>query len=121
VNYDDACGCYLCFTYSPFRPDIFLTTAKELTGPWSRPKSIYQIPEHRQFSFHIISYAVRQHPELATRPGEIILTYVTNVPDDVGQLFTKAGSEIYVPRFLRLQLAPGKSERTDKFEKTTEQ
>ena len=106
VNYEPTCGLYLCFTYSPAGPDIFLTSAKELTGPWTRPKSIYQIPEHRQFSFPIISYAVRQHPELATRPGEIILTYVTNVPDSVGKLFTKSGSELYVPRFLRLQLSP---------------
>ena len=104
VNYERTCGLYLCFTYDPFGPDIYLTTSKELTGPWSRPKSIYQIPEHRRFPFPIIAYAVRQHPELSTRPGEIILTYVTNAPDDVGKLFTKAGSEIYVPRFLRLEL-----------------
>ena len=105
VNYEPAWGLYTCFTYVPNQPEIFLTTAKELTGPWSRPKPIYQVPEYRQFRFPISSYAVRQHPELSTKSGEIILTYATNVPGSVNELFTEAGRDLYVIRFVRIQLA----------------
>jgi hypothetical protein len=61
------------------------------------------VPEHQQFSFPIMSYAVRQHPELSTRTGEVILTYATNVPDSERQLFTVEGKEVYVHRFVRAQ------------------
>jgi hypothetical protein len=51
-----------------------------------------------------MSYAVRQHPELSTGTGEVILTYATNVQNSEKELFTAEGKEIYVHRFLRAQL-----------------
>jgi hypothetical protein len=84
-------------------PEIYLTTAKALTGPWSKPEPIYWVPEHQRFSFPIMSYAVRQHPELSTRTGEVILSYATNTPNSEQELFTVEGKEVYVHRFVRVQ------------------
>jgi len=50
-----------------------------------------------------MSYAVRQHPELSSRPGEVILTYATNIPNSERELFTEEGKEIYIHRFVRAQ------------------
>jgi hypothetical protein len=103
VHYEPAWKLYVCFTYDVFSPEIFLTTAKQPTGPWSKPVPIYSVPEHRRFSFPIMSYAVRQHPELSSKPGEIILTYATNTPKSEDELFTAEGKDIYVHRFVRAQ------------------
>ena len=104
VHFEPAWGLYTCFTYDVFGPEIYLTVAKDLTGPWSKPAPIYWVPEHHQFSFPIISYAVRQHPELSTKPGEIILSYATNVPGSMKEHFSEEGKDLYVHRFLRVQL-----------------
>jgi hypothetical protein len=109
VHYEPAWHLYTCFTYDAFSPEVYLTTAKELTGPWTKPAPIHWIAEHHRFSFPIISYAVRQHPELSTKPGEIILSYATNVPDSMAELFTEEGKDLYVHRFLRVQLELNKS------------
>ena len=47
---------------------------------------------------------MRQHPELSTKPGEIILSYATNVPESMAELFTEEGKDLYVHKFLRVQL-----------------
>ncbi len=105
VHYELAWDLYTCFTYDAFGgPEIYLTTARELTGPWSKPAPIYWVPEHHLFSFPIISYAVRQHPQLSTKPGEVVLSYITNVPGSTTEHFTEEGKELYVTRFLRVQL-----------------
>ena len=104
VHYEPAWKLYTCFTYDVFSPDIFLTTAKELSGPWSKPAPIYRVPEHHRFSFPIMSYAVRQHPELSNRTGEVVLTYATNTPRSETELFTAEGKEIYVHRFVLVHL-----------------
>ena len=59
----------------------------------------------------IMSYAVRQHPELSTKTGEIILTYATNTPRSESELFTAEGKEIYVHRFVRVQLELNKNRK----------
>jgi hypothetical protein len=104
VHYEPAWHLYTCFTYDAFSPEVYLTTAAELTGPWSKPAPIYWVPEHHRFSFPIISYAVRQHPELSKRPGEVVLSYATNVPESMAELFTEEGKDLYVHRFLLVQL-----------------
>ena len=104
VHFEPAWNLYTCFTYDAFSPEIYLTVAKDLTGPWSKPAPIYWVPEHHQFSFPIISYAVRQHPELSTKPGEVILSYATNVPGSMKEHFTEEGKDLYMHRFLRVQL-----------------
>ncbi|PWU08606.1 MAG: hypothetical protein C5B50_29185 [Verrucomicrobia bacterium] len=103
VHYEPAWRLYTCFTYDVMSPEIYLTTAKSVTGPWSEPVPIYQVPEHGRFSFPVMTYAVRQHPELSTHTGEVILTYATNIPNSESQLFTAEGKDVYVHRFLRAQ------------------
>jgi hypothetical protein len=104
VHYEPAWGFFTCFTYDVINPEIYLTTAEKLIGPWTKPVPIYRVPEYHAFSFPIVSYAVRQHPELSTKPGEVILTYVTNVPGSQKEHFTEEGKTLYVPRFVRLEL-----------------
>jgi hypothetical protein len=65
------------------------------------------VPEHAR-SFPTSSYAARPHPEFSTKPGELIISYATNVNTmDLDPLFTKEGSEIYYPRFIRVQFELG--------------
>lgn len=103
LQYEPEWGLFLCATYEPSDPDIYLTTAPSLTGPWTEPACIYRVPEHA-VSFPIISYAARPHPQLSTKPGEMILSYQTNAPGDTSPLFTEEGLQIYYPRFIRIQL-----------------
>jgi hypothetical protein len=103
LQYEPEWGLFLCTTYSASDPDIYLTTAPSLTGPWSEPACIYRVPEHA-VSFPIISYAIRPHPQLSTKPGEMVITYETNAPGDTSPLFTEEGLQIYYPRFIRVQL-----------------
>ena len=112
VHFEPAWGLYTCFTYDVFGPEIYLTVARNLTGPWSKPAPIYWVPEHHQFSFPIISYAVRQHPELSKKPGEVILSYATNVSGSMKEHFTEEGKDLYVHRFLRVQLELNPNRRT---------
>lgn len=104
IQYDPQWGLYYCTTYAGLSPEIWLTTASSLTGPWSEPVCIYRIPEHDQVPFKIISYAARCHPELCTQPGELVISYATNAPGDIAPLFTPEGAAIYWPRFIRVQL-----------------
>lgn len=105
IHYEPAWDRYFVTTYNAFTPTIYLTTAKELTGPWSEPIGIYEVPEHEAVSFDIISYAVRPHAELSTKPGELIITYATNSLGTVAPLFTEEGLGIYHPRFIRVELS----------------
>jgi len=107
LQYVPEWGLYFCTLYNVENPYIYLTYAPELTGPWSEPEIIYEIPEHK-VPFKIISYATRPHPELSEKTGELIITYATNAKGAFGgikQLFTKEGFQIYYPRFIRVQLA----------------
>jgi len=105
IHYISEWGLYVTFAYEPNSPDIFLTVASELTGPWSVPVSIYKVPEH-DGSIPIISYAVRPHPEFSTKPGELVVSYATNSKTWGTQpLFSREGAEIYFPRIIRVQLA----------------
>ena len=108
VHYEPDWKLYTCFTYDVMDPRIFLTTAKAVTGPWSKPEPVYTFPEHNRFSFPVMCYAVRQHPELSTRPGEVILSYASNVSNSEKELFTVEGKDVYVHRFVRAQFEPGK-------------
>ncbi len=103
IQYDATLERYFVTTYDPFTPRIYLTTAEELTGPWEEPVCLYDVPEH-DVSFPIISYAVRPHPELSTKAGELVITYATNGFGSLGALYTQEGLGIYHPRFIRVQL-----------------
>ena len=107
IHFEKEWGLYTVFTYDG-GPNIYLCTAPKLTGPWTAPAPIYWVPEHHTLSFGIISYAVRQHPEYSTKPGEVILSYATNAPGSTRHHFTEEGKDVYVLRFLKVQLEPNK-------------
>jgi hypothetical protein len=105
IQYIPEWGLYLATTYDTATSDICITVAPDLTGPWSQPVSIYKAPEVKSVPISVNSYAARPHPEFSTKPGEIIISYATNLGGwDLNPLFTKDGSEVYFPRFIRVQL-----------------
>jgi hypothetical protein len=73
-----------------------------LHGPWTDPIPIYRCPEARQDS-RICCYAAKGHPEIASSPEELILTYVANFCD--GDLKVLEDASLYRPRFLRIYFA----------------
>ena len=62
--------------------------ADSLSGPWSRPETLYKYPEMQSgnpnYTSHVICYADKEHPELES-PGTLTFTYACNsiVEDDV--------------------------------------
>ena len=106
IHHEPAWDLYVVTTYSPFTPPIYITVAHDLTGPWSEPACIYDVPEHELVSFDIWSYAVRPHPEFSTAPGELVISYATNSVGTIAPLLTPEGLQIYAPKFIRAQIEP---------------
>jgi hypothetical protein len=73
-----------------------------LHGPWTDPIPVYRCPE-AQRNPRICCYAAKGHPEIASSPEELILTYVANSCD--GDLKVLADASLYRPRFLRVHFA----------------
>jgi hypothetical protein len=48
----------------------------------------------------VFCYAAKAHPEIASIPEELIITYVTNSPDIE---LIRSDASLYRPRFLRLR------------------
>jgi hypothetical protein len=105
IQYVPEWGRYFTTSYEVFGPRIFLTTATSLTGPWSTPVELYSVPGWNAYSFSIVAYAARPHPEFSTVPGEMVLTYATNTWGTLAPLFTVEGLNIYYPRFINARLA----------------
>lgn len=99
IHYDSLLGRYIMFTQVPFQPEVYIVTSPSLTGPWSEPLQVYHIPDIESDLLH--AYAVKAHPELSTKPGELIFTYVVNTTD-FWSMFNNL--DIYYPRFVRVQL-----------------
>jgi Domain of unknown function (DUF4185) len=70
-----------------------------LYGPWTNPIPVYRCPE-AQRDPRICCYAAKGHPEIASSPEELILTYVATSCD--GDLKVLADASLYRPRFLRI-------------------
>jgi hypothetical protein len=73
-----------------------------LHGPWTDPIPVFQCPE-AQRNPRICCYAAKGHPEIASSPEELILTYVANSCD--GDLKVLEDASLYRPRFLRIYFA----------------
>ncbi len=100
VQYHEPSGLYLCTTHEPFQPEIYLTTAPQITGPWSQPVAFFTIPESRdKEAYH--AYAMKIHPALARNENEIIVSYVVNSTDFWS---TFSDPDIYYPRFVRVEI-----------------
>jgi hypothetical protein len=78
--------------------DIVARHAERLEGPWSQPVKLYHCPETDK---KVFMYAARHHPELATKDGEIIITYCRNI-GDLGEHVRRP--EIYFPQGVEVQL-----------------
>ncbi|GAB4318099.1 MAG: hypothetical protein Kow0059_11380 [Candidatus Sumerlaeia bacterium] len=102
LTFDPVRRRYIAVVIKPFTPDLCLVSAESLTGPWSEPQKIFNIPcLSRHNSVH--AYAGRAHPELSSSPDELIITYVCNTTD----FWSMFGMmDIYYPRFVRVGLAP---------------
>lgn len=104
IQFIPAWGLYVTTTYNPFARTLYLVTAESLTGPWTDPVCLYDVPEWDMVSFDIISYAARPHPELSTQTGELFISYATNALGSIDPLFTQEGLAIYAPQMLRVVL-----------------
>lgn len=83
--------------------NIMIRFAPKPEGPWGEPIKVFDCPD-KHWHEKTYSYAAKAHPELATSPNELIVTYATNsthFPD----LFDDA--RLYWPRFVRLVIACG--------------
>lgn len=99
-------GLYVTTAYNPFQRGISLVFARNLTGPWSEPLCLYNPPEYDAVPFDIISYAARPHEVFLDGDGGFVLSYATNTFGTLDPLFTTAGVDIYVPKFIRVKLDP---------------
>ncbi|MFZ5569006.1 MAG: DUF4185 domain-containing protein [Thermodesulfobacteriota bacterium] len=96
VHYDPRQQQYLQVqTMSFWNPDIVVRRGREVTGPWSRPLSLFQPPESGRKG--LVVYAAKAHPELSG--ADLIMTYAVNT-------FEKAdlheNADLYYPKFVKL-------------------
>lgn len=120
VVYEPDLGLYL-YTLTTLGGKILLSSAPELTGPWSEPACVYQVPEASWVPISLIMYAARLHPELSTAPGHLVLSYMTNSIEGLGGMFGLDAAQVYRPRLIELQLGvPGATQPTGESPPPTE-
>ena len=78
---------------------LAISTAAQLSGPWSDPQSVYRPPESSRAA--AIAYAGKAHPELGG--ADLVATYAAN-SFDFGELV--ADTSLYYPRFVRVTFKP---------------
>jgi uncharacterized protein DUF4185 len=76
---------------------IFARTASQPQGPWSRPRTVYTVPDVKRNRSYF-TYAAKGHAALS-RPGELLVTYLVN-SNQFADLLTD--TQIYRPKFMRL-------------------
>ena len=54
-----------------------LRAAEQLTGPWSNPATVYEIPPPRGVP-PVCNYSRKSHPDLAVGANELLLTFKSN-------------------------------------------
>ncbi len=79
---------------------IMVRLAPALTGPWGSPIEVFRCPE-MDWASKAFCYAAKAHPELATAPDELLITYAANAWN-FGDLLNNA--RLYWPRFVRVNL-----------------
>lgn len=89
---------YVAIYIAAFSPNILLRHSLKPEGPWSAPLSVYKCPEDRKKLF---VYAAKAHPELAKKPGELILTYCRNTKFFADQV---EHSDWYAPQAVQVFL-----------------
>lgn len=93
-------GFFAVYTDQGMGPDIVIRHAPRPEGPWSLPLKVYHCPEADS---GLLLYGAKAHPELATRYGQLIITYCRNtgsLEKDLSQ------PEVYFPQALDVRLQP---------------
>ena len=101
VSYLESLGKYIVvYSGQGASETISARLAPEPHGPWSEPIDLFHCPEEG-WDAKIFCYAAKAHPNLASAPDELIITYVTNSNDfDL----IKNDARLYRPRFIRVRL-----------------
>jgi len=89
----------MVYSEPPLGARIFVRTAMQLEGPWSRPDPIYTVPDI-EGSETLFAYAAKGHAGIS-EPQTLLVSYIVNT-HDFTQLATDAS--IYRPRFIRVPL-----------------
>ena len=101
IQYIKEWDIFITTTYTALDQNILLTMAKDLRGPWSEPIVIYKNPlVVCPLKTCIETYAVRPHPEFSTKPGELIISFVTSFQGP----FEEISIQAYRPIFIKVQL-----------------
>ena len=101
IQYIKEWDIFITTTYTALDQNILLTMAKDLKGPWSEPIVIYKNPlVVCPLKTCIETYAVRPHPEFSTKPGELIISFVTSFQGP----FEEISIQAYRPLFIKVQL-----------------
>ena len=90
-------------TYRPQDNRILLTWSNKITGPWSHPTIVYDVPEKNR-SFPVHSYAARIHDWISQKRGTLIISYATNEYGGTDNLMKPEGIDIYRPRFIEVMI-----------------
>jgi Domain of unknown function (DUF4185) len=79
---------------------IVVRHAERPEGPWSKPLLAYQTPKQQE---KVFIYAAKGHAELATRDGQLIITWCRNI-GDLGEHVKHP--DIYIPQAVEVILKP---------------
>ncbi|HEY5314549.1 MAG TPA: DUF4185 domain-containing protein [Pirellulales bacterium] len=91
-------GLVATYTAIGMSAEIRLRVARRPEGPWSTHALAYRCPEAAQ-KLHV--YGAKAHPELASTPGDLVITYCVNT-GSLGEHFEHP--DIYVPRAIRIKI-----------------
>ena len=87
-------------------PNIAISTAPDLSGPWSKPINVYQVPEMTagspEYDKDNVCYAAVEHNESNPEPEtDLLFSYTCN-----SFVFAKqqANMAIYLPKIVRLKI-----------------
>lgn len=94
----DIPGLFACYFPAAFKPEIMIRHAMRPEGPWSEPVTVYRCPEANK---NVFVYSAKAHPELSTKPGELVITYCRNTAAFEDQL---RKPEIYFPQAIVVHL-----------------
>jgi len=99
VSYQPAVGRYvLVYTEGGLSENIALRFSPRPQGPWGPAVRVYRCPE-AGWDAKIFCYAGKGHPEIASGPQDLIVTYVANSTDFA---LLESDARLYRPRFIKI-------------------
>ncbi len=91
-------GLFATYIRAGIGTEIVIRHAQRPQGPWGKPEVVYRCSLPSKDSF---IYGAKAHPELATRDGEMVITYCRNSPSLKENV---EHPEIYLPHAVRILL-----------------